>query len=125
MSNNDSVLAAIVSGASQALLTLLGVDYYAMIWAFFGSLVALTQTQRMTRGRAVLFVLLSTLVGAALGTAAFAYLAVQPKAILLVTSVVGGFGFQLILAALTQAVVARIKTLGGVKDDEQPAQSPN
>lgn len=125
MNHNDSILVAIVMGVNQTLLTVLGVDYYAIIWSFLGSLVALTQTERMGRSRALLFVCLSTLVGAALGSAAFAYLgSSQPKPILLLCSVVGGFGWQLIMAALVQAVVARIKTIGGVPN-EQPSESPH
>lgn len=124
MSSNDSLLAAFVSGASQVLLTLFGVDYYAMLWAFLGSLVALTQTQnRMGRMRALLYVFLSTMVGAALGSAAFVYLDAKPKTVLLLCSVVGGFGWQIIMAALVQAVVSRIKTLGGVPH-EPPSPAP-
>ena len=116
MGSNDSLVAAFVTGASQVLLTLFGVDYYAMLWAFVGSLVAMAQTETtMSRPRAVVYVFLSTMVGAALGTAAFAYLDAKPKAVLLLCSVVGGW--QLIMAALVQAVVQRIKTIGGVKDE--------
>ena len=124
MNSNDSVLAAFVSGASQVLLTLFGVDYYAMLWAFVGSLVAITQMKnKMGRTRALVYVFLSTMVGAALGSAAFAYLDAKPQAILLICSVVGGFGWQLIMSALVQAVVSRIKTIGGVPH-EPPSPSP-
>lgn len=124
MNSNDSVLAAFVSGASQVLLTLFGVDYYAMLWAFVGSLVAITQMKnKMGRTRALIYVFLSTMVGAALGSAAFAYLDAKPQAILLICSVVGGFGWQLIMSALVQAVVSRIKTIGGVPH-EPPSPSP-
>lgn len=124
MNHHDSLLAALVTGVSQALLVLFGVDYYAMLWAFVGSLLALTQTGAMTRWRALAFVCLSTLVGAALGSAAFAYLQAKPQPVLLLASVVGGFGWQLIMTALVQAVVARIKTVGGVSHEpEQPSES--
>lgn len=123
MGNNDTTLGAIIAVVSQALLTLFGVDYYAIVWAFVGSLVAVTQT-RMTRPRAIVYVLLSTLVGAALGSAAFAYLDARPKVLLLLCSVVGGFGWQLIMTALVQAVVARIKTIGGVPHDQPPQSQP-
>lgn len=115
MGNNDSGLATFVAGVSQTLLTLLGVDYYALMWAFIGSLGALTQAQTMTRSRAIAYVLLSTLVGAAFGSAAFAWLDAKPKILLLLCSTVGGFGWQLIMAALVQAVISRINTVGGVK----------
>src|SRR4051812_14701043 len=104
MSHNDSILAAFVAGVSQVLLTLFGVDYYAMLWAFVGSLVALSQTGQMTRARALVYVCLSTLVGAALGSAAYVYLAATAKPILLLASVTGGFGWQLIMTAIVQAV---------------------
>lgn len=118
--NNDSVLAAMVAALSQALLTLFGVDYYAMTWAFVGSLAALTQAGTMTRGRAFVYVLLSTMVGAAFGSAAVVYLDAKPKVILLLCSLVGGFGWQLIMSALVQAVVSRIKTIGGVPNEPPP-----
>lgn len=121
---NEPVLAAFVAAASQVLLTLFGVDYYAMLWAFVGSLVALSQTGPSTRSRALVFVCLSTLVGAALGSAAFSYFDSKAKPILLLSSVVGGFGWQLIMTALVQAVVSRIKTVGGVPN-EQPSQPSN
>lgn len=121
---NETVLAAFVTAASQALMTLFGVDYYAVMWAFVGSLAALTQA-KMTMPRAVFYVFLSTMVGAALGSAAFDHLESKTKTVLLLCSVVGGFGWQIIMTALVQAVVSRIKTIGGVPTNEQPSQPPH
>lgn len=122
MSSNDSVLAAFVAGASQAMMTLFGVDYYAMLWAFVGTLLALTQAAPMTRPRAIVYVLLSTLIGAAFGSWAVAAIDVKARAHLLWLSVVGGFGSQIIIATALQAVLARVKTIGGAQDNEQPSQ---
>lgn len=121
MSNNDTILAASVAAISQAFLTLFGVDYYAMVWAFVGSCLALTQVPKMTRSRAIVYVVLSTLIGAALGSAAVAFLGSTQRVHLLVCSLVAGAGSQLIVAALLQVALNRIKSFGGA--NERPADT--
>lgn len=119
----DSSVAVFVAAASQVLLALFGVDYYAMLWAFVGSLLALSQVKKMTRSRAIVYVLLSTLVGAALGTGCVVFFEVKARAALLVTSLVGGAGSQLFVTALIQGALFRIKsTLGGAHEPSQPAR---
>lgn len=110
-------IAAIVAGVSQLLLTLFGVDYYAMLWAFIGSLLAITQTLAMTRTRAIIYVLLSTLIGAVLGSAAVAFLGTGNRAFLAVLSCVGGVGHQTLIALLLKVAEGRINSfLPGAPD---------
>lgn len=117
---NDSHATAFAAAASQVLLALFGVDYYAMLWAFFGSLLALSQSQQMGRSRALVYVLLSTMAGAALGTVFIDWADSTRRGYLIFGSLVGGFGAQYIISALLQGVLNRIKSLGGPHDPTAP-----
>lgn len=105
--NLDAAVAALNAG----LLAVLGVDYYATIWAFVGSLLALTQMQRMSRPRAVIYVLLSTLIGAALAGGAVIFLGTEHRATTVVLGLLGGAGSQVFVTLLLQGVAHRIKTI--------------
>lgn len=118
--NETNSAATLVGAISSALLTILGVDYYAVLWAFVGSILALTQVKSMHRSRAVIYLALSTLIGAATGSAVAAYLESNVKAYLILASIVGGFGSQLIVAALLQAALNHINRLGGINADRTP-----
>lgn len=113
--NQHSPVDALVANVSAILLALLGVDYYAMLWAFTGALVALTQTN-IGRGRALVYVLLSTLVGSVLGSAAIAFLGSQNRVFLALLSLVAGVGWQTFIALLLRAVEGRLKQLTGGTD---------
>jgi hypothetical protein len=109
---------AFVAAASQVLLALFGVDYYAMLWAFVGSLFALGQAKMMTRRRAVAYVALSTLLGAALGTVFVEWAGTTHRAYLIFGSLLGGSGSQLIVPALVAGTINRIRTtLGGAQNE--------
>lgn len=117
----DSTAAATVAAISQFLLALFGVDYYAMLWAFVGSLFALSQVKKMSRGRALAYILLSTIAGAALGTVFVDWMETQRRAYLILGSLIGGAGAQLFISALVQGALNRIKTtLGGAHEPSQP-----
>ncbi len=69
----STTASAFVAAASAFTLTLLGVEYHALVWALAGSLAALAmapaqqqQATPRTRLRAVAFVVFSTLAGAAI-----------------------------------------------------------
>lgn len=89
----------LVATVSAFTLTFLGVEYIALIWALVGALVVLGQVE-MRRWKAVGFVVLSTLVGAALGHGLLMVFDSDKRALLIVGSVVGGFGSQALLASL-------------------------
>jgi hypothetical protein len=104
---------AIAAGASTITLALLGVDYYSLIWGMVGALLALYQAEKMGRVRSVIFISLSTLVGAACGTGALHTLESTSRPLLIVLSMVAGFGAQVIVTALLRAGLNRIDRLGG------------
>lgn len=106
-----SALAASISGLTLALL---GVDYYALMWALVGALVAVTQAASMGRQRAFLFVVLSTMAGAALGGGVHDLMGGSGRPVLVLASLVGGFGAQALLGRAVAAVMRRIdRDVGG------------
>lgn len=111
-------LAGAISGATLALL---GVDYYSLLWALVGAMLALGQSAAMTRGRAVVYVILSTLIGAALGSAAVVLAGQGHRALLILASVVAGAGAQLLVGAILQAALQRIAALGRIANAPVPA----
>lgn len=108
---------AFATALSALSLALLGVDYYSLIWGMVGAQVALFQNQeRMGRVRSVIYIALSTLVGAAVGTGTMSFFSSESRALLIVCSLVGGFGAQKIVAGLLNAGLARIGKMGGSRD---------
>ncbi len=113
MTEPTTVAAGAIATASTVTLAILGVDYYSLIWAMVGTLLALYQAERMGRVRSVIYVTLSTLVGAAVGTGTMSFFTSESRGMLIVVSCVSGFGAQVIVTALLKAGVHRIKKLGG------------
>jgi len=108
-----TIAGAIAAGASTITMALLGVDYYSLIWGMVGALLALYQAEKMGRIRSVIFISLSTLVGAACGTGALSTLQSESRPLLIVFSLVAGFGAQVVVTALLRAGINRIDKLGG------------
>jgi hypothetical protein len=108
MAEPISPSAAFVAAVSGVTLALLGVDYYALLWALVGAMLALGQASAMPRNRAILYVLLSTLLGAALGQGAVAFAGYDQRALLILASLLGGAGAQLLVAALLKAALRLI-----------------
>ena len=120
MSEPTTFAAGVIATASTVTLAILGVDYYSLIWAMVGALLALYQAEKMGRIRSVLFVVLSTLIGAALGTVSAVGLQrmaptlfTELRPLLIAASLIAGFGAQLIVTALLRASLSRIGRLGG------------
>lgn len=107
--------AAFAAAASATTLALLGVDYYALLWAFIGALAALWQAGTMRRYVAVLFVALSTLLGAAMGSAAVLVIGTNHLPVLILACLVCGAGAQVLLGAAIKRVAELIANLGGNK----------
>lgn len=108
------ITAATVAGAvSGFTLALLGVDYYSLVWSLVGAMYALGQRDALPWKRAVAYVSLSTLIGAALGNGASSASHVESRAFLIVASLVAGAGSQLLVGALIQAALQRINKIGG------------
>lgn len=107
---SPGAIAAMVSTVTMAFL---GVDHYSLLWGLVGALLALYQAEKMGRTRALIYVMLSTLVGAAVGNGAIASISSTSKPLLIVASLVSGFGAQLVVTALLRAGLKRIDRLGG------------
>lgn len=108
-----TVIGALAGGVSTVTLALLGVDYYSLIWSMVGTLLALYQAEKMGRIRSVIFVVLSTLIGAALGSGLMDFSGSTSRRVLIAVSLVSGFGAHLIVTALLRAGINRIERLGG------------
>ncbi|WP_295378345.1 putative holin [uncultured Pseudacidovorax sp.] len=104
--------ASLAAGASTLAMALLGVEYYALVWGLIGALCAAYHAERMPWPRALIFVGLSTLVGAACGAWANESLG-KSTTQLAVLSLVCGFGAQAILIQLLRIMLERIERLLG------------
>lgn len=104
MAEPTSVTAgALAAALSTATLALLGVDYYSLLWALIGALMALSRSEQMGRGKAILFVLLATLAGAVLGTFAVTQFELRARIALIGLSWVGGLVAQAFASAIFRA----------------------
>jgi uncharacterized membrane protein YeaQ/YmgE (transglycosylase-associated protein family) len=104
----------LAASVSTVTLALIGVDHYSLIWALVGALLSLYQAEQMPRMRAMIFVILSTLIGAAFGTEVLAWIKSDSRPLLIVSSLVAGFGAQAIVTALLRRALDRI---GVTKND--------
>jgi hypothetical protein len=93
------------AAASGVTLALLGVDYHSLLYALLGAMMARYQGETMLWGRAVWFVVLSTLAGAVIGSAAVALAESTSKPLLFLACIVGGAGAMLIVQSLIKEVV--------------------
>lgn len=117
-------LGALAGAISGATLALLGVDYYSLVWALVGAMVARSERASMGRVRAVIYIALSTLLGAALGSAAVVLAEQQHRAVLILASIVCGAGAQMLISAVLQAALARIAALGGAAPAAPKGDTP-
>jgi uncharacterized membrane protein YeaQ/YmgE (transglycosylase-associated protein family) len=100
----SAALAAFAAAVSTALLALFGVDYHSLLYALIGAMFAVFLSERMSRGRAVLYTLLSTLAGAVLGNVLASHLGRAPQRIeLFGLCIVGGLCAQAVAAGILRA----------------------
>lgn len=102
---------AFVTVISAGLVSLFGLNYYAVVWAFVGALVALTRSDKMTRWRAIFYVMFSTFIGALLGTAGAEFMKITTRSIIAVMALLGGVGWQGMIAILLKVAEGRIRAL--------------
>ena len=111
-----TAVAAVITAISAVTLALFGVDYYALLYALVGALLGLLSIKDpMSRVRAVFYVLLNTVVGAALGSALADAMGAKTQVLLSGICVVSGAGAQLLVARAIAALGARIDSFGGSK----------
>jgi len=108
-----TAVGAYVAAASGISMALLGVDAHSLLYAMVGALVAIGQQQPSSRGRAAAAVLLSMLIGAALGNAAVGLFGVTGRPAVFAGCIVGGAGAQVLVVRLIKAAAARIDRFGG------------
>ena len=108
----STTAAAIAAAASGITLALLGVDYYSLLYGLIGALWAMSQAGAMTKVRAVVYVLMSTVVGAAIGSGGVALIGSSSRAVLILACLVAGAGAHLLVTAAVKAAVTRIESLG-------------
>lgn len=90
-------------------MSLVGLNYYALVWAFVGALIALTQAERMARWKALGHVMLSMFVGALLGTSAGDFMNISQRSAVAVMSLLGGVGWQGMIAILLKISEGKLK----------------
>lgn len=101
-----------VAFASNALGALLGLNYYALLYAFLGALVAVMKSEKINdRIRLVVFVIASTLVGAIMGTASAEYLLITRKSFIAMISLCCGLWWQALLAIVLTVIQAKGKAI--------------
>lgn len=110
-------VASLAAAASTIALALFGVDYYSLLYALVGAFFALGHAEQMGRMRAVVYVTLSTLAGAVIGTAVNEYLGLKSRILLIGLCLVGGIVAQALAGALVRAApgLAR-KAIKGAAD---------
>jgi len=113
MTEPATTAASVAAAASGITMALLGVDYHSLLYGLIGALIAVSQAQHTSRWRAVASVVLSTVTGAVLGTAAAEVLGLTGKAALLLGCIVGGAGAQALVLALVRAAESRVSRMGG------------
>lgn len=116
----SAALAAMAAAASAVSLALFGVDYYSLLYALIGALMALARSDQMSRGRAVLYVLLSTFAGAVIGNVVASYWEHPTRIALIALCLVGGLIAQVVATVilrvapgLTEKAVRRIERAFG------------
>lgn len=113
-----SSLAVAVASISAAVLALLGVDYYALLWGVIGAVFSLLYSDPIGRRRAIITVLVSSFVGAAVGSA----IAEQSgaRSLLIVAALICAAGARPIVATGIQVVVSRVGRLAGSGEPPVP-----
>jgi hypothetical protein len=104
---SETGVALFVSSFSATLLALFGIDYYSLFWAGLGATAMLLYAKPTTRGKAALTVMVSTMLGAALGTALAEQLG-GSRSVLIVCAIVCASGPQILISALLNRVVTEI-----------------
>ena len=108
------------TGISSVTMAVLGVDFQSILWGVFGSMFAHGHAENMSRYKAIIYIVLASLIGAAIGTAAqafvqFAVPSLNTKAGLILGALAGGAGAQKLLDAIIAMLNRKIDSVGGTK----------
>lgn len=113
MNDTAATLAASLTGAALALF---GVSYYALLWGLFGALFGLVLTQAEGRWVAISSVIISALIGAALGEF-FSEIIHGGQRGVIALSAICAAGAKPIVTTCISALQVRIEKAGGIKND--------
>jgi uncharacterized membrane protein YfcA len=94
-------------------MAVFGLDYYSLVYALVGTILLLSSRQKTTRLRALIYVALSTIAGAALGTYLVGHFDAESKPALFVVCMVCGGGAQLVFTTMVDVLNTQIKRMGG------------
>lgn len=101
---------------SAGILAILGVDHLALIWGFIGALGGMTLNPPTVKGRAVILVFVSTMLGAAFGTLLADRFDAPNLAVRIVCSAICAAGAQQILPLAVSWMMRRLERIFG-KDE--------
>ena len=99
---SSSLAAGFAATLSGVTMDLLGVSHLALVWGFVGAMMTMSQMEKMQWSRALLFGILSTAAGAAIGSASVSMLSATGTSALIIGSLAGGAGAFGIVAGLAQ-----------------------
>jgi hypothetical protein len=102
---------AFVHQISTGLGVLLGLNYYAMVWSFFGALIPLTKTNKFPGLSAIGFVLFSMMLGALLSTFIADFMGITKSSAISLMAVVGGASWQSLIAIAIRVSEESFKTV--------------
>lgn len=105
-----SAVEGLVTQISTGLGILLGLNYYALVWAFFGALIPLTKTRKIDGLRVIGYVLFSTMLGALLSTAAADFLHIVTRSTISIMALVAGASWQSLVAVLVLIAEGQLRT---------------
>ena len=107
-----STVAVVAIWLSSAVMALLGVEYYALVWGIVGAIFTMTMSRSESRKSAVISVICSALAGAALaGFMAGTVGGGRPA--LIACAFLAAAGAKVIVSAAIRAIEARITAAGG------------
>lgn len=107
-----TALSMFMAGVSGATMAVLGVNHFSLLWAAVGALTVLMYSEPVNKGKAALATLLSTLLGAAIGTALADHLG-GSTSVLIVSSIVGASAPQPLINAGLNVILAHLNRLAG------------
>jgi len=116
---NVSSITTISAAVTSMLLAVFGVSYYALLWGGVGALFGLVLTKPEGRWIALFTVILSALVGAAMGDG-LAELAGGGRKAVVALSAICGAGAKTVVSAAIDAMVSRLRLAGGGQTGSGP-----
>lgn len=124
MTESTTGIAATIAVVSSLLLAVLGVDYYALLWALIAAISVQLFAEKTTRTRAAMITVVSMLLGAALGTAMAENLGAGSRPMLMLCSIVCASAPRPLIASLVNAFINRINKNFGGGGGDPPAPPP-